>query len=255
MAIKIGSAHIDQRGKTRGGKAGDQTGGEVSVQNWYKAKLGWIMLRPNSRAAGLKIARAMEAACNNNHIGYDQSERNSLYEVAQKYGFDTSKVTENCETDCSALVRVCLAYAGIMTKSFNTKTEPDVLPATGQITKFTDSKYTTQSDYLRAGDILCTKTQGHTVIVLNDGARADLSDIGGGQAPSEPIPPDNPGEGDYVTTTGSYWLRTKPSILGNRIIAIPSGTRVRVYGRASTGWYGIKTDDGYKGYISPKAFN
>ena len=34
MAVKVGSARIDEYGKARGGQAGDQTGKEVSTQNW-----------------------------------------------------------------------------------------------------------------------------------------------------------------------------------------------------------------------------
>ena len=36
MTIKIGSARIDERGKASGGSAGDQSGKEVSTQNYYK---------------------------------------------------------------------------------------------------------------------------------------------------------------------------------------------------------------------------
>ena len=35
MAVKIGSARIDENGKAHGGQAGDQTGKEVSTQSWY----------------------------------------------------------------------------------------------------------------------------------------------------------------------------------------------------------------------------
>ena len=35
MAVKVGSARIDENGRAHGGKAGNQTGKELSVQNWY----------------------------------------------------------------------------------------------------------------------------------------------------------------------------------------------------------------------------
>ena len=35
MAVKIGHASIDERGKISGGKAGDQTGKEVCIRDWY----------------------------------------------------------------------------------------------------------------------------------------------------------------------------------------------------------------------------
>ena len=38
--IKIGSARIDENGKTHDGKAEDQTGKEVAIQAWYKHSKG-----------------------------------------------------------------------------------------------------------------------------------------------------------------------------------------------------------------------
>ena len=173
MAVKIGSARIDERGKITGGKAGDQTKNEVGTQNWYRHSKGWRVLRPNNLSQAEKMALCMTMACNNNNIGYDQYERNDLYNESKKYDFDVSKVTVKTETDCSALVRVCCAYAGISVKNFNTSTEASALLSTGAFTELKNSKYTTSSDYLRAGDVLVTKTKGHTVIVLTNGPKAE----------------------------------------------------------------------------------
>ena len=109
--VRIGSARIDENGKTVGGKAGDQTGKEVSTQSWYLHKKGWIILRAKNSDTREKIARCMEAACANNHIGYDQNQRTSLFLIAQKIGYNPAWVTVDCETDCSELVHVCVAYA------------------------------------------------------------------------------------------------------------------------------------------------
>ena len=106
MAVKVGSARIDENGKARGGKAGDQTGKEVSTQNWYLHSKGWRVYRAKNPSVAEKIAQCMERACKNSNIGYDQDQRNTLYKVAEPLGFDTAKVTTPCETDCSALVRV-----------------------------------------------------------------------------------------------------------------------------------------------------
>ena len=171
MAVKVGSARIDERGQISGGAAGDQSGKEVSTQDWYKHSQGWVVLRPKSEEDAEKIARCMQMACDNSHIGYDQSQRSTLYAAAQKVGFDVSKITKNVETDCSALVRVCCAYAGIMVGDFNTANEASVLMATGKFSKLTAAKYTDSSDYLKRGDILVTKTQGHTVVVLSNGSK------------------------------------------------------------------------------------
>lgn len=173
MAVKLGSARIDENGKAHGGKAGDQTGKEVSTQNWYLNSKGWRVYRAKNPGVAEKIAQCMERACANSAIGYDQYQRNTLYKEAEKFGFDTGKVTTPVETDCSALVRVCCAYAGItgLPEGFRTGNMPTNLAKTGAFTELTGAKYQEQSTYLGRGDILVTKTSGHTVVVLSNGPK------------------------------------------------------------------------------------
>lgn len=178
MSVIVGSARIDENGRAYGGQAGDQTGKEVSTQNYYVHSKGWRVLRAKDPYVRKKLVVAMKASCANNRIGYDQYERNSLYKAAEKVGFDISKVTTLCETDCSALVRVCIAYAAGITNlpsSMRTTDMCKLIVATGAFVELKESKYTTGSAYLCAGDILCTKTQGHTVIVLSDGSKAETT--------------------------------------------------------------------------------
>jgi hypothetical protein len=172
MAVMVGSARIDERGKAHGGKAGDQTGKEVSTQKWYVHSKGWVVLRARSAEVREKIASCMEAACESKCIGYDQYQRNALFNAAKEYDFDVSKVTKNVETDCSALVRVCVNYAGIPVGDFRTTNQATVLMATGAFEKFTDEMHCKKSTNLLRGDILVTRTQGHTVVVLTDGVHA-----------------------------------------------------------------------------------
>ena len=173
MAVKVGSARIDENGKAHGGQAGDQTGKEVSTQSWYLHSKGWRVFRAKNPSVAEKIAQCMERACKNSKIGYDQYQRNTLYKEASKVGFDVSRVTTPCETDCSALVRVCIAYAGItgLPEGFRTGNMPSNLNKTGAFTELTGSKYQSQSTYLGRGDILVTKTNGHTVVVLSNGSK------------------------------------------------------------------------------------
>nr|DAI88708.1 MAG TPA: N acetylmuramidase [Caudoviricetes sp.] len=175
MAVKVGSARIDENGKTHGGKAGDQNGKEVSTQAWYRHKKGWRVLRCNDADKAEKIARAMQAACDNANIGYDQYQRDTLYNLAKTVDFDPGRVKTPCETDCSALVRVCLAYAGITVKNFRTPNEASILLRSGEFIELKESRYTDQSGYLRRGDILVTRTQGHTVVVLSNGSKAETT--------------------------------------------------------------------------------
>lgn len=169
--VKVASARIDERGKAHGGKAGDQKS-EVSAQNWYLHSKGWRVLRAVDPDKAEKIAWCMQAACDNKHIGYDQYQRLTLYNEAQKYAFDVSKVTKDVETDCSALVRVCLAFAGITAGNFRTTDQAKIMLSTGEFTELTGTKYTRGEEYLRRGDVLVTKSQGHTVVVLTGGGRA-----------------------------------------------------------------------------------
>ena len=173
MAVKVGSARIDERGKISGGAAGDQTKNEVGTQNYYVHSKGWRVFRPKSDAAAKKMAECMQAACDNNNIGYDQNQRSTLYNLVKPYSFNVVRANKATETDCSALVRVCCAYAGIMLDDFNTSSQASRLLASGAFVELTDSKYRTGSSYLRAGDVLVTKTKGHTVIVLSNGSKAE----------------------------------------------------------------------------------
>ena len=173
--VYIGSARIDERGRASGGQAGDQTGKEVSTQNWYLHSKGWVVLRPKDGAKAKKIAEAMQAACDNANIGYDQYNNQSLWNLVKDKGYDPAKADKPCETDCARLVRVCCAYAGIISDDFYTATEATVLMRTGEFIKLTDSKYTKSENYLGAGDILVTKTKGHTVVVLSNGKNYDGS--------------------------------------------------------------------------------
>ena len=175
MAVKIGHASIDENGKAKGGKAGDQNAKEVKISNYYVHSKGWVVLRCIDPAKRALIAEAMEKACNNADIGYDQNQRNTLYNEVKDKGFDPSKTTKKVETDCSALVRICIAYAfgRDLVGNIRTVSEPATLVKTGQFTKLTDKEYCKSSSKLLRGDILCTPVSGHTVVVLNDGAKAN----------------------------------------------------------------------------------
>lgn len=173
MAVKIGSARSDEKSGITGGRRGDQKGGkEVSTQNWYLHKKGWVIIRLKDAQRREKCAYAMQAACDNNHFGYSQNDRLSGYKEAAKVGFDPAKVAVDVNVDCSELVRICLAYAGVGVTNWYTGSMISIcrdMPETFEI--ITGDKAKT-SDYLLRGDILVTASKGHTVVVLSDGAKA-----------------------------------------------------------------------------------
>ena len=165
--IKFGSARIDENGKATGGKGGDQTGREVSEQGFYMHAKGWLCFRPKSVPVANDMALAMHDACANDNIGYDQSNR-QIMAMIKKYG-SMDNIKEKTETDCSNLVRGCIYQAtGVDVGNFNTATEPAALRKSGL---FDEVEIKSEKDVYN-GDILVTKTKGHTVIATSGRARS-----------------------------------------------------------------------------------
>ena len=170
----IGSARVDENGRYSGGAKGDQKqtsgqdyNGEVSMQKFYVHKKGWNIIRLKNTIEASRIAVAMMEACNNKNIGYSQSDR---YGVV-KTGTSTTTPTNS---DCSSLVRACFKEA---TKKdpgdFNTSSEVAALMKTGLVDVMPYKK----GDVLYTGDILVTKTKGHTVIVVKGETRSKQDGI------------------------------------------------------------------------------
>lgn len=249
MTVYVGNAVCDENGHARGGKPGDQTGRELRIQPWYLNAKGWRVFRAKDPAVAKKIADDMRWACDNMAIGYNQSTRNTLYNAAKPFDFDCAKVTELCECDCSSLVRVCVLYAGIKINDFNTTSEPTRLLNTGAFDEMVGEKYTDESAYLREGDILVTRTKGHTLVILNDGDKAYDDDP---EPEPEPEPtPEPPVEWVYkVLVIGDRVnVRDSDSKAGNILFTARKGNRFDMIDFAPTGWYHIETYKG-PGYIS-----
>lgn len=164
MTITIGHASIDERGKLNSGSSGDQTGKEVCTRSYYLHSKGWYLLRPKNVTHANTIAEAMLRACNNNNIGYDQYNRLGII----KYGTNSTVKTE---CDCSSLVRQCVKEGtGVDAGNFTTSNEKNMLLATGLFEKAIP---VTSSTIMYNGDILVTKTKGHTVIVVSGRPRVN----------------------------------------------------------------------------------
>lgn len=169
MGVIVGSARISENGTVKG-VVGDQTGKECATQPWYLSNKGWIVIRPTNPTKAKMIADNMAAICIGN-VGYSQAERTDLYNKVKPFKFDVTKLTVPANVDCSEAVRVCSAYAGIMVNSFTTANEVNMLNATGEFDILTSDIYCKHSDFLKRGDILVTRSKGHTVVVLCDGNR------------------------------------------------------------------------------------
>lgn len=109
MKMKLVHASIAETGDAGWdgkAKAGDQTGKEVCIRSWY-SKPWDIMLRYPDKTISEKAATAAVKLANSNLVGYDQSERNTLYKALKAVNFDVDayiKSGKKTETDCSAFV-------------------------------------------------------------------------------------------------------------------------------------------------------
>lgn len=159
--IKVGSARIDENGNISGGRAGDQTKREVATEPYYSHPKGWYMLRAKDIEVAKKIGQAMREGCSNDNIGYSQSDRYGVITNLKVYG-RIAKIAVKTNADCSSLVRACCIQAGINVGDFNTASEVAVLERTGAFNK---TVAVTPSTKLQIGDILVTRSKGHTVIV------------------------------------------------------------------------------------------
>ena len=237
MSIMVGSARIDERGNASGGAAGDQKQtsatndltGEVSMQKMYFHSKGWYILRPKSAAHAVKMADLMKAACNNANIGYDQGNRLGIVQ----HGIMTAVKTE---CDCSSLVREVVKEAtGKDPGNFTTANKAASLEATGLF----ESKrsYVSQSATpVYDGDVLVTKTKGHTVIVVSGNARKAASGSSSAPAPSVSTAKIESAKGFDKTLAGAYktigslYLRAGAGKGKPELVVMPNNTTVRNYG-------------------------
>lgn len=166
MSVVIGSARRDERGRYSGGKAGDNDGDEVSTQLFYVHSGGWYVIRPKSDRHATALAAAMAEACRNPNVGYDQGNRLAII----RDGIQSTKPTE---CDCSSLVRECVIEAmGKDPGNFTTDGERGALEGTGLFERAFSYTSTTR---LCTGDVLVTKTKGHTAIVTKGTERGSFT--------------------------------------------------------------------------------
>ena len=240
--IKIGQASRDERMRYSGGIAGDQDGKEVAIREWYNRPWNKVLRCKDSKKAE-KIAVAMEKACRNDFIGYDQNQRTTLYSLCKANGWKIEDVKTPCETDCSALVAVCVNAAGIRASGdIYTGNEANALLRTEEFELLTAPKYLLSDEYLRRGDILLYEFH-HTAIALEDGRKAEKS---------------RPAQVEYPlgwnkSKSGQWWYADTPqSIIAGRWAFIDGrwyvfdmkGFMITGWFKQSSDWYYLNPADG-----------
>ena len=174
----ISNCGHDENGRYSGGKAGDQTGTEWQVINWYNRPWKCVLRHPNADVRAM-IASMAKAAAVNNKIGYCQSHRGTFWTNLADSNYDPAQITVACEADCSSGVAAIVKGAGYRLgidalKKVSTACYTGNLRAALKAAGFevlTESKYLTSDAYLLAGDILLNDG-AHTATNLTDGAKA-----------------------------------------------------------------------------------
>lgn len=174
--MRVAHCSIDENGKTKGGNPGDQSKKECCVRSFYKKP--WVyLLRCRDAGKAEKMSQAAEWLANSNLVGYDQSNRLSLYKELKLLQFDYKKLTKPCEADCSSFVSALAQIAGIDIPypSGNAPTTSNmvkIFTGTGMFDLITTD--VNKEENLKRGDILVGKPASHTVIVLDDGVQSHI---------------------------------------------------------------------------------
>lgn len=184
--MSISNCGHDENNKYNGGKAGDQTGGEWAVINWYNRPWNCILRHPDAKVRKM-IADMAKAAAKNNLVGYDQSQRYTFWEHLKASSYKPENITIACEADCSSGVAAIVKGAGYRLGIQKLK-DVSIYLYTGNMraglkaagfTVLTESKYLTGDAYLLEGDILLNDS-AHVATNLTNGSKASGDTASGG---------------------------------------------------------------------------
>ena len=176
----ISNSGSDENGAYSGGQAGDQTGKEWRMRDWYNRPWSCVLRYPDQKVA-LKIAQLAIDAALNDKVGYDQSQNRTYLAQLKAAGWEPSKITVACEADCSAGVCANVTAAGHLlgipalqnhTGTYTGNMRSALTKAGFQL--LTDSKYLTGGDYLLPGDILLNDGH-HTATNVTIGTKVKSS--------------------------------------------------------------------------------
>lgn len=172
----ISNCGHDERNKYTGGKAGDQTGGEYCIREWYDRPWNCVLRYPDP-AVRKDIARLAKQAAKNDKIGYDQGQRGTFWKaLSVAKGYAPVNITKRCEADCSSSTVAIVKAVGYRKDKDALKRLSNDLWTGNMRTAFVKAgfkclkakKYRKSEDYLLAGDILLNEDH-HVCINVSDG--------------------------------------------------------------------------------------
>jgi len=233
----ISNSGHDENGKYSGGLAGDQTGKEWQIQEWYPRPWTVVLRHPDPEVRK-RIAQKAREAANNDFIGYDQGDRYSYWRELKKVGYQPPMIKSACEADCSAGVAANVKAVGYEL-DYETLQGVSIYSYTGNLRKnlekagfkaLTDSKYLTSPDYLLEGDILLY--EGHHVATNLDDGSAQI------------VWYESAIETTGLTTTSELIVRKSPSTESSIVTTVKAGTEIFPKGKAKfNGKWWVKYSD------------
>jgi hypothetical protein len=261
MSVLIGHASIAETGGVYG-QPGDQTGREVCTRSWWANGWDYMAIHPDPQVRE-RHARAVEAACANDCVGYSWDSRNTLYEQARVVGMDISRIRTRCNCDCSSLQNCAAVASGAPGVTYGdngwvTTNMLGYLRAAGYAI-ITDRDKLQSDAYCVRGAIYVSS--GHTICALGDGSRAGetLRAAGLTEEPTvvvipDPVPvpsPDKPAETAYMYNVQLPLLRIGDK--GGYVKAAQTLLIARGYSCGGRRFLGRENPDGEFGRATEKA--
>lgn len=272
----ISNSGHDENGRYSGGKAGDQTGKEWAIINWYNRPWKCVIRHPDAKVRE-EIASLSEKAAKNDNIGYDQGQRASYWDELVKAKYNPAAIKTKCEADCSSGVMANVKAAGYLLK--NAKLKEVSITSTHYMREMlrkagfeilTESKYLTSDRYLLRGDILLNDGH-HTATNLTDGQEASAAASGSAKPEGSTSDSGKPSgikaesaksfrksiAGTYIvnTSTDPLMLRSGAGTDKTVIARMPKGAKAQCYGYYTpvngTDWYYV-VYNGKTGFASSK---
>lgn len=99
--VRMSNCGHDERNKYSGGQAGDQTGNEWYLREWYSYPWNYVLRWKDPALGDLCADLAVEAA-ENPLIGYDQNQRDTFWSHLKASNYHPGQITIPCEADCSS---------------------------------------------------------------------------------------------------------------------------------------------------------
>lgn len=234
----------DERGRYHGGAAGDQSGREYYLREWYNKGWTCVLRYPEPVARMLMCHMAIDAALNPK-IGYDQDNRKSFWDELKANKFDPALITKKCEADCTSSTTAIAKGVGYLKElhplaelSMNTTSRTMRINFIhADFIVFTDSKYLTSPKYLLPGDVLL-KENHHACINVSKGV----------------LSPSLEGEKKVIITGRNVWVREGPAISYETLAVVHYGDTFPYLNERyadGSGWYKVNFQ-GHEGFVSCK---